>query len=78
MESSEGNYYQFAVVIAGLGQEEYDVSLSARAYVVIEGEYYFMEVSEFSIKTLSEFYLEAYENDENIKEHFGVLKNIIG
>lgn len=78
VESSEGNYYQFAVVIAGLGQEEYDVSLSARAYVVIEGEYYFMEVSEFSIKTLSEFYLKAYENDENIKEHFGVLKNIIG
>lgn len=78
VESEEGGYYQFAVVVAGLDQDEYDMSLSARAYVIIDGQYYFMEVSEYSIKTLSEYYLASYKNDEDIKSHFGVLKYIIG
>ena len=72
-ESSEGAYYQFALVLKNINEENYDSEFTARAFVVIDGTYYFMSASEYSIKTLSQEYVQKHSSDENIKDHIGVL-----
>ena len=59
VEDLEGNYYQFALVIDEITEADFETSITARVYVCIDGDYYYMSARDFSVKTLAAAYFNA-------------------
>ena len=73
VEDLEGDYYQFALVINDIHEANFETSITARVYVCVDGEYYYMNASEYSVKTLAAAYYNAVDTSA-YTEHLDVLK----
>ncbi len=68
-----GSYYQFAVLFKNIAASNYDVSITARCYVCIDGTYYYMNESSYSIKSIATNYITNYLDNDAVIKHYGVL-----
>ena len=73
VEDLEGNYYQFALVIDDIDAANFETSITARVYICVDGEYYYMNASEYSVKTLAAAYYNAVDTSA-YTEHLDVLE----
>lgn len=73
VEDLEGDYYQFALVIDEITEADFETSITARVYVCVDGEYYYMSARDFSVKTLAGAYYNALDTSA-YTEHLGVLE----
>ncbi|MCR5422012.1 MAG: hypothetical protein K6E74_00030, partial [Bacilli bacterium] len=73
VEDLEGDYYQFALVIDEITEADFETSITARVYVCIDGDYYYMSARDFSVKTLAAAYFNAADTSA-YTEHLGVLE----
>ena len=73
VEDLEGDYYQFALVIDEITEADFETSITARVYVCVDGEYYYMSARDFSVKTLASAYYNALDTSA-YTEHLGVLE----
>ena len=73
VEDLEGDYYQFALVIDDIHEADFETSITARVYICVDGEYYYMNASEYSVKTLADAYYNALDTSA-YTEHLGVLE----
>ena len=73
VEDLEGDYYQFALVIDGITETDFETSITARVYVCVDGEYYYMSARDFSVKTLAAAYFNAADTSA-YTEHLNVLE----
>lgn len=71
-EDLEGNFYQFALVLGGITSSNFETSITARCYVCIDGDYYYFNPSEYSLKTLAAAYYNAVDTS-SYTEHLPVL-----
>ena len=79
VEDANGEYYQFAVVINDITNEDFASVVSAVAYVKIGDEYHTVKESKtFSIKTLAAHYVSLYEASpekySELEQHINALK----
>lgn len=58
-EDLEGNYYQFALVLSGITSADFETSVTARCYVLIDGDYYYFNPKVHSVKTMATEYYNA-------------------
>ncbi len=75
-EDLAGDYYQFAVKFTGITEENFDTEIVAASYVKINGIYYFMKTTTYSVKALADAYLTNYANDTAVMAHKLVLSYI--
>ena len=73
VEDLEGDYYQFALVIDDIHEADFETSITARVYICVDGEYYYMNASEYSVKTLAGAYYNAADTSA-YTEHLDVLE----
>lgn len=73
VEDLEGDYYQFALVLDGITEATYNKSITARVYVCVDGEYYYMNESVYSLQTLAAAYFNAADTSA-YTEHLDVLE----
>lgn len=73
VEDLEGDYYQFALVLDGITEATYNKSITARVYVYVDGEYYYMNESVYSLQTLAAAYFNAADTSA-YTEHLDVLE----
>lgn len=73
VEDLEGDYYQFALVIDEITEADFETSITARVYVCIDGDYYYMSARDFSVKTLAAAYYNAADTSA-YTEHLDVLE----
>lgn len=73
VEDLEGDYYQFALVIDDIHEADFETSITARVYVCVDGEYYYMNAREYSVKTLADAYYNALDTSA-YTEHLDVLE----
>ena len=73
VEDLEGDYYQFALVIDGITEVDFETAITARVYVCVDGEYYYMSARDFSVKTLAAAYFNAADTSA-YTEHLDVLE----
>ena len=73
VEDLEGDYYQFALVIDGITEADFETSITARVYVCVDGEYYYMSAREYSVKSLADAYYNALDTSA-YTEHLDVLE----
>ncbi len=73
VEDLEGNYYQFALVLDGITEATYNKSITARVFVCVDGEYYYMNESVYSLQTLAAAYFNAADTSA-YTEHLDVLE----
>lgn len=78
-EDANGEYYQFAVVINDIAEENFASEVTAVAYVKIGDEYHTVKESKtFSIKTLAAQYVSLYEASpekySELEQHINALK----
>lgn len=79
VEDVNGEYYQFAVVINDIAEENFASEVTAVAYVKIGDEYHTVKESKtFSIKTLAAQYVSLYEASpekySELEQHINALK----
>ena len=73
VEDLEGDFYQFALVLDGITEATYNKSITARVYVCVDGEYYYMNESVYSLQTLAAAYFNAADTSA-YTEHLDVLE----
>ena len=73
VEDLEGDYYQFALVLDGITEATYNKSITARVFVCVDGEYYYMNESVYSLQTLAAAYFNAADTSA-YTEHLDVLE----
>lgn len=75
VESENGNYYQFALVLNNMSYEDIDTKVTARVFVTIDGITYYMNQTTYSLREVVNVYLQT-PDQEAIKNHIGILEHI--
>ena len=70
-----GEYYQFALVVNGIGYNNLDSKISARVFVEYNGERYYMSSASRSLRDVVDLYL-SLDNTTEFSEHIGVLNHL--
>ena len=70
-----GEYYQFALVVNGIGYNNLDSKISARVFVEYNGERYYMSSVSRSLRDVVDLYL-SLGNTTEFSEHIGVLNHL--
>ncbi|MCR5113099.1 MAG: endonuclease [Acholeplasmatales bacterium] len=55
-ESSTGNYYQYSIIFS-VPANNYSTVVYAKAYVIIDGNTYYMNSASYSVETLAKYYV---------------------
>ena len=58
MPHPEAETYKFTAKVTMTDEANYDIVFCAAPYIVIDGEYYFLEEIRYSVNTLADYYLE--------------------
>ena len=72
--SSNGNYYQWALVVNGLTYTHLDKMISARVFVEYDGVKYYMSATTQSLRTMASSYLSLGSSEYS--SHTGILNHI--
>jgi len=72
---SNGQYYQFALVLKNITYSNIDTYVSARAYVIIDGVTYYMNSTTYSVRSLASAYLNGIDSS-SYSQHAGILEHI--
>lgn len=65
--------YQFAAVLVGIPTEDFDVEVSAKCFVAIDGVKYYMFEKTYSVNSLAKYYFDNLSSDAAVSEHLGML-----
>ena len=57
VENVNGNYVQYSVLIP-VNEVDYTTLVYAKCYVKIDGAKYYMQISNFSLHTLAQYYIQ--------------------
>ena len=72
--NTNGNYYQYALVLNGILLNNIDTQVSARAYVIVDGVTYYMSSTTYSLRTLASAYVS--QSSSSYSQHLGMLTYI--
>lgn len=74
VESADGTNHQFAAVINHIPTESFNDEVTAACYVCIDGVYYLMHTTTYSVSTIAQHYVDDLATNANVKEHVDMLK----
>lgn len=72
--NSNGNVYQWALVLSGLEYEQIDNKFSARVFVEYEGVRYYMSSTTQSLRSVVETYISSSSSEAS--QHSGILNHL--
>lgn len=68
-----GNYFQFVVSLSGIPTTGFDKVITAKAYVCIDGDYYYSQEKAYSVNSICDYYVKNKANDPSVEPYIDAL-----